>query len=170
MISPIPCCQCGNLYMRKDLTLDVPRLCNNCEYAELKKQATKLKPVKNSKEGCVTIEIECDHQMAAEIEEYCMNYGISFSEYFIKVHKFCGRIAQNIAPHQFSEANREGIESNVIHSSSIADTNKRLLEEFKTMEKETLRSLVEKPEGDKMFFDPKSAENPQKTNKKKAKK
>jgi hypothetical protein len=84
MVAPVPCAQCGNLFMRQDLTLDKPRLCNNCEYGSMKKLGTKLVPVPDSNK--MTLAIVCDRQMAIEIEEICMNEGISIDKYFERLH------------------------------------------------------------------------------------
>ena len=84
MVAPVPCAQCGNLFMRQDLTLDKPRLCNNCEYGAMKKQTVKLAPIYDTNQ--ITLAIVCERQIAIEIEEICTNEGISMGEYFKRLH------------------------------------------------------------------------------------
>ena len=78
---PIPCAHCGTNFMRHDLSYEAPKLCNNCSHRESQKN----KEVKNMCD--ITILIECDRQTQIEIEEICVNEGISFSKYFLDLHK-----------------------------------------------------------------------------------
>lgn len=74
-MSPIPCAHCGHNFMRHSIDPETPKLCNNCK-----------KPGKKDMNS-VTIMIVCDRQTQIDIEEICINEGIDFSEYFLRLHK-----------------------------------------------------------------------------------
>ena len=70
-MQPIPCANCGRNFMRKTPTT---KLCNSCE----------KKPIVD--ENKIKILIECDKKNHGEIEEKCVNEGITFSQYFMSLH------------------------------------------------------------------------------------
>lgn len=80
---PIPCAQCGTNFMRHNLDPEFPKLCNNCLY---KAQQNQPKGEKKSMAD-MKILIEVDRQTNIEIEEKCMNEGITISEYFMRLHR-----------------------------------------------------------------------------------
>ena len=65
---PIPCTNCGNNFMRRDLNPDAPRLCNNC-YKPKEKDMTKLRLILN-----------IDKDVHINIEEECLNLGINYNQ------------------------------------------------------------------------------------------
>ena len=81
MAAPVPCSHCGFNFMRRDLSPTAKKLCNNCL----------LKIKKGEKLSDITIRIECDKQTQIDIEEICLNNGIDFSQYFLRLH------AENVA-------------------------------------------------------------------------
>jgi hypothetical protein len=99
--APIPCAHCGTNFMRRDLNPDAPKLCNNCEYNNKQKEQNRINnKEKNASE--IQFLFTCDRKTQIEIEEYCMNEGISISQYFIRLHqayqhtgvmRFCGEEA-----------------------------------------------------------------------------
>lgn len=66
--------------MRQDLSPDAPKLCHTCNFRE----SQKLKVTKDVSK--MSIKIEVDSKISKEIEEICVNRGISLSEYFISLH------------------------------------------------------------------------------------
>lgn len=81
--SPVNCSHCGFLFMRRDLSLDAPRVCNCCENKEKMRNKTKGESDMEPKNK---IQIECDQATHAKLEEVCINLGMSFSEYFLDLH------------------------------------------------------------------------------------
>lgn len=80
---PIPCSKCGINFMKQDQNPETPNLCNNC-----------IKPEKKPIDE-ITILIKCDAETQKMIEEICINEGISFSEYFLKLHNNHWGISEN---------------------------------------------------------------------------
>lgn len=80
---PIPCSHCGGNFMRPTPDPEAPKLCNNCLLREEKRNPTK----KENMESTIDIKISCPISMHNEIEEYCINNGISLTNYFIDLHK-----------------------------------------------------------------------------------
>ena len=80
---PVPCVYCGNNFMLHDLNPGVPRYCNNC-IKYYKKPITE-----ETKVSKIEIIITCEREDQIEIEEICINEGISFSEYFMRLHDQC---------------------------------------------------------------------------------
>lgn len=72
---PIPCSKCGINFMRQDLNPETPNICNNCFKPE-------KKPIDE-----ISILITCDVATQRAVEEICVCEGISFSEYFLALHK-----------------------------------------------------------------------------------
>ena len=68
--------------MKQTQNPETPNICNNCVRPE-------KKPVDE-----ISILIKCDAATQKVIEEICINEGISFSEYFLRLHN--GRNARNI--------------------------------------------------------------------------
>jgi hypothetical protein len=98
--APIPCAHCGTNFMRHSIDPEAPKLCNNCIVRE--KQRPKLKGEDMSK---AKILIEVDKQTQVDVEEYCMNAGISLSAYFNNLHKeFQKSVGNPIEPSQTFEA------------------------------------------------------------------
>lgn len=60
--------------MKQDLNPATPNVCNNC--VKLEKE-----PIDE-----ITILIKCTSAIQKVIEEICINEGISFSEYFLRLH------------------------------------------------------------------------------------
>lgn len=81
MAAPIPCAHCGVNFMRRDLHIDAPKICNNCI---LKDQIRN--PKKEVKVDKIQVVLEVDQKTHAEIEEICINKGMTFSEYFLNLH------------------------------------------------------------------------------------
>jgi hypothetical protein len=71
--------------MRHNIDPEAPKLCNNCSLKEERKKNQMEKD--NSKSGKAKMLIECDHKMQIEIEEYCINHGVSISNYFVGLHR-----------------------------------------------------------------------------------
>lgn len=79
---PIPCNHCGNNFMRHNLDVEAPRLCNNCEVRENLRN-----PKREVKMSVVSILIQCPKEVQIEIEELCMINGTNFSQYFLSLHE-----------------------------------------------------------------------------------
>ena len=71
---PIPCSKCGINFMKQDQNPEIPNICNNC-----------IKPEKKPVDE-VNILITCPRKIQIEIEEACINQGVSFSQYFLALH------------------------------------------------------------------------------------
>jgi hypothetical protein len=61
--------------MKQDQNPETPNICNNCVKPE-------KKPVDE-----ISILIKCDSATQKMIEEICINQGISFSDYFLSLHR-----------------------------------------------------------------------------------
>ena len=72
MSHPIPCAHCGVNFMRHNLSPDYPKICNSCM---LKEKQHKKGNVENM--NMVKLLVEVDRQTQVEIEEICINEGIS---------------------------------------------------------------------------------------------
>ena len=81
-MQPIPCAHCAINFMRNSTNPETPRLCNSCILKEEIRN-----PKKGNKMETVDILIKCSSKMQREVEEICLNLGVSFSEYFIKLHQ-----------------------------------------------------------------------------------
>jgi len=79
---PIPCSHCGYNFMRQTLDPEVPTLCNNCSLKEELRN-----PKKEKRMETVDILIKCQKQVQNEIEEICINRGVSFTKYFLDLHE-----------------------------------------------------------------------------------
>ena len=66
--------------MRPTPDPEVPKLCNNCLLREERRN-----PKKDIMET-VDILIKCPAKDQAEIEEYCMKNGLTFTQYFMNIH------------------------------------------------------------------------------------
>lgn len=93
---PIPCAHCGTNFMRHNLDPEAPKICNNCVIRERDREKTLKKPgVKDMSK--IQIMIEFDPKTQVEVEELCMNRGISYSQYFLQLHedsKVLGRVVK----------------------------------------------------------------------------
>lgn len=78
---PIPCAHCGNNFMRPTNDPEAPKLCNNCIVRE---ETRKIKG--ETKMQTIKIEIDCPVSTYPEIEEFCINKGISVTKYFLDLH------------------------------------------------------------------------------------
>jgi hypothetical protein len=79
--SPIPCAQCGVNFMRHNLDPEIPKLCNTCDYrTNINKQKGEI-PM-----STIKMNVEFDQKISAQIEEICINEGITISEYFLRMH------------------------------------------------------------------------------------
>lgn len=83
---PVPCAHCGTNFMRRDLNPDAPKLCNNCEYNNRQREQNRINN-KEKSNSQIQLLITCDRSTQIEVEEICMNQGLSISEYFIRMHK-----------------------------------------------------------------------------------
>lgn len=80
MTQPTPCAHCGWNFMRQNSHPDTPKICNNC--------ILRMPKVEEKKSmNLIQILIECPADIQKEIEEVCINQGISFSEYFIRMYR-----------------------------------------------------------------------------------
>lgn len=77
---PIPCSHCGYNFMRPTNDPEAPKLCNSCLVREEKRCPKKEVFMKT-----IDIVIKCPIDTHSMIEEYCMNKGISFSQYFLSL-------------------------------------------------------------------------------------
>jgi hypothetical protein len=78
---PIPCAHCGTNFMRRSIDPEAPRLCNNCDL-----KVARAKPKGDLKMENVKILIDCTRKVQIEVEEYCVNMGMSISDYFVSLH------------------------------------------------------------------------------------
>lgn len=83
---PIPCSHCGTLFMRRDLRDGAPKVCNSCENKELRRNS-KGDPKMTDVNHFMRVSIELPHALYSKIEEICTSKGISFSEYFKRLHE-----------------------------------------------------------------------------------
>lgn len=81
-MQPIPCAHCGNNFMRTTIDPEAPRLCNSCDLRENIRN-----PKKEIKMDTIDIVITVSKQDQIEIEEFCINEGLDFSEYFMNLHE-----------------------------------------------------------------------------------
>lgn len=81
---PIPCSHCASNFMRHDINPESPKLCNNC----LLKEENRHPKKKENMEPTIEIQIKCPLKVHNEIEEYCINFGLNLTEYFLKSHFF----------------------------------------------------------------------------------
>lgn len=78
---PRPCAHCGVNFMKAIEDPKIPNLCNNCMVKENKITG------RTTKMDEVVIQIKCPRKVQIEIEEYCINQGMSFDEYFLQLHE-----------------------------------------------------------------------------------
>lgn len=81
---PKPCAHCGLNFFKSTHELITTNLCNNCLN---KSQKNPNNEVIMTNLDIVSILIELPLKMQIEIEELCINEGISFSKYFINLHE-----------------------------------------------------------------------------------
>jgi len=81
-MSPIPCAHCGTNFMRRDLDPEAAKICNNCTVRE----QTRISNQGKKDMSKVQLLIEVDRPTQIEIEEICLNEGVSLSEYVLKLH------------------------------------------------------------------------------------
>ena len=84
-MNPIPCAHCAVNFMRTTMDPSAPKLCNSCLLHEERRN-----PKKGEKMETVDILIRCPRQTQIEIEEFCITMGLTFSEYFLKLHAGSG--------------------------------------------------------------------------------
>lgn len=77
------CKFCGINFMQHSTIIEIidKQLCNTCLYREEIKNSKKKEIMSETINMIITI----PKKMHAEIEEFCMNKGISFSEYFLEL-------------------------------------------------------------------------------------
>ena len=80
-MAPIPCSHCGTNFMKSSQDPEAPKLCNNCIVLE-QRRAVPTKP-KSSGIGMI---IQCPLEAHAQIEEICASQGMSYTQYFMKLH------------------------------------------------------------------------------------
>lgn len=86
-MTPIPCIYCGINFMKR---FEEDRVCNNCSLRFSKVNIPQPASIPNK--GSVKTQIEIPDQLYKQIEEYCINEGISLSEYFLGLsHYFKGK-------------------------------------------------------------------------------
>lgn len=78
---PKPCGDCGINFM----SVAGEKLCHTCLRKAKEREEKYLKEIKVM--DSIKIVIECDAKTQAEIEEICINEGISFSKYFLNLHE-----------------------------------------------------------------------------------
>jgi hypothetical protein len=81
-MSPIPCAHCGTNFMRRDLDPEAAKICNNCSIRE----QTRISNQGKKDMSKVQLLIEVDRPTQIEIEEICLNEGVSLSEYVLNLH------------------------------------------------------------------------------------
>lgn len=80
-MNPIPCAHCAVNFMRTTPDPEAPKLCNSCLLKEEIRN-----PNKEKKMDTVNIVIKCPKTVQHAIEEYCINSGIDFTQYFMSLH------------------------------------------------------------------------------------
>ena len=80
---PMPCGHCGLNYMRQTPDPETPNLCNCC----LIKENIRNPQFKECMEPKIDIKITCPIKTHNEIEEFCINQGITLSAYFLQLHR-----------------------------------------------------------------------------------
>ena len=81
-MSPIPCAHCGTNFMRRDLDPEAAKICNNCSIRDQARISNQGKKDMSK----VQLLIEVDRPTQIEIEEICLNEGVSLSEYVLNLH------------------------------------------------------------------------------------
>ena len=81
-MQPIPCAHCGTNFMRKTVNPEDEKLCNNCSHKE-----SQRKIPKEGKSMSVQLLVEVDRQTQIEIEEICLNEGLTLGQYVVNLHK-----------------------------------------------------------------------------------
>lgn len=128
-MNPIPCAHCGNNFMRHNLDPEAPKLCNNCSLRE----TLRTKKKDDSTMDTIDILVKCPREIQNEIEELCINEGISFSQYFLNLHEAAtspdGYIVAGGIPIDVPEGwNRKGNEEKLI-SESVENLTEESLNE-----------------------------------------
>lgn len=86
-MTPIPCIYCGINFMKR---VEEDRVCNNCSLRFSKVNVSQSPSISNK--STVKAQIEMPDQLYKQIEEYCINEGISLSTYFLGLsHYFKGK-------------------------------------------------------------------------------
>lgn len=80
---PIPCAHCAKHFMRHDLNALTPKLCNSCKDKEEKRNPKKEDPMTANS---ISILIHVPQEVQADIEEYCINNAVDFSQYFLALY------------------------------------------------------------------------------------
>jgi len=72
---PVPCQNCGTLFMKHNPNDPESKNCNNC--------------VKKGEKAMTGVQmlITVSPKEQVEIEEYCVNAGVSISDYFLDLHR-----------------------------------------------------------------------------------
>lgn len=83
-MQPTPCAHCAMNFMQHTIGPDMPKLCNNCLEREKLRNPKKDNEMS---ENIISLLIECPAEVHKEIEEYCMNNGMSLSAYFLSIHQ-----------------------------------------------------------------------------------
>lgn len=86
--------------MRPTLDPDAPKLCNNC----LVREEKRTKKMENTEKE-IHIQISCSLKTHNEIEELCINRGITLSKYFISLHEDSKKVENE--PHNKIEISQE---------------------------------------------------------------
>jgi hypothetical protein len=120
-MQPIPCAHCGNNFMRHNLDPELPRLCNNCEIREEKRNPKE----KKMETIDIIITVPCKDHIA--IEEYCINHGMDFSKYFLDLY-----YKEKIFKDEFDKHARN---SNVLIGDTPQDSNEEIKEDTRTQKK-----------------------------------
>ncbi len=113
-IMPQNCKYCGMLFMKTNV--DAPAVCNCCIHREQKR-----KQEEKEKSCEINILITLPQEIQKEIEEICINQGISYSKYFLSLH---------------DAATRELHKTEVLFSPSMYDISVIKTEENSNKEKE----------------------------------
>lgn len=77
--------------MRQTTDPEAIRLCNSCDIRENIRN-----PPTEKKMETVDILIKCPIKTQAEIEEYCMSFGMDFSKYFLELHEKHGAVKKDL--------------------------------------------------------------------------
>jgi hypothetical protein len=81
-LPPIPCAHCGVNFMRQSIDPEAPKLCNTCVIRDQQRNPKKV--VQTMEKTKLLIEV--DRKTQVEVEEICINEGISMSDYFMRIH------------------------------------------------------------------------------------
>jgi hypothetical protein len=99
-MSPRPCGRCGLNFMPTGTGDNIGRLCNSCLH---KIERKKTKKTEESPMTNVQLKVDLPREVHIEMEEICINKGINFSQYVIKLHQYYIRNAEDIIPTEDKE-------------------------------------------------------------------